>query len=526
MLSPLLILVGPSFWLMVAVPPLWRDVDAYVQTVYPLNANTILLHAPLYCILSRVPLWLGYLFSGAGSAVRLGHFMKHTQLTDAGVFALVLTQHAALWGAAFYLINSITTNLWWRLVLAGFFASRSLFYAFAHCIGSETLSMIITVLLAAAGLRIVLRYPDIVLRDWIVFGASLCGAILTRHINGVLVALLPTTILLIALVQSLPKSRVQHVTSSGNFTFGRSARVWCASVVTALSALILASTFTHLLCWHAHIHWRSKFGFTFVWRLNFLSRVPVGSRDQFLAAAASKCQLPDTRQLFVKLAERSKQEQPWEPTAFVAESRPLFFDRSGKLEDEKFDRSLNEMAYALLYPPSSALWSAALQDFWYETSLSETDVVHYLFNTTDYFFSHRGALQQWAGLKTFREPRTELPRAANNFYLQWWKLISFRTWSIIYLLVVLIVILLNRKSRADDGRVILYAVILCIVGATMVLLNCFIAAIQPRFALPMMELLLSMMILFGVIFGARKISWRREASEPISSPVSTGSKPL
>jgi hypothetical protein len=110
----------------------------------------------------------------------------------------------------------------------------------------------------------------------------------------------------------------------------------------------------------------------------------------------------------------------WEPTAFVAESEPFFFDRGGKVEDERFDRSLNEMAYALLYPPSSALWSAALQDFWYATRLSEGDVVHYLFITTDYFFSHRDAMRQCARLKTFREPRAQLLAAANKLYFRWW----------------------------------------------------------------------------------------------------------
>ncbi len=140
---PLLILAAPSFWLLAAVPPLWRDSDAYVQTVFPLNAGTILSHAPLYCILSRVPLWLGYLISGAGPMVWLGRFIKHTQLTDSGVFALIFAQHAALWWAALFFINAVTTNLWSRLLLAIFFASHPLFYAFAHCIGSETLSMII-----------------------------------------------------------------------------------------------------------------------------------------------------------------------------------------------------------------------------------------------------------------------------------------------------------------------------------------------------------------------------------------------
>jgi hypothetical protein len=91
----------------------------------------------------------------------------------------------------------------------------------------------------------------------------------------------------------------------------------------------------HLLCWAAHIHWRPKFGYIFIWRLNFLSRVPLGSRDQFLAAAASKCHLPETRLLLVKLAERFRQNQVWETTAFVGESRASFFVQGGKFQGEK-----------------------------------------------------------------------------------------------------------------------------------------------------------------------------------------------
>lgn len=518
----LLILALPSLWLIFSTPPLWRDSDAYVQTVYPLNAGTILAHAPLYCILSRVPLWLGYLTSEAGPMVRLGHFIKHTQLTDSGVFALIFVQHAALWWAALFFISTATTQLWSRLLLAIFFASHPLFYAFAHCIGSETLSMIIILLLAAAGLRIVTRYPDILMQDWILFGALLCGAILTRHINGVLVALLPITIFLITLVQSLHKSLAcRGAASAANFTFGRSARVWCASVVTGLIALLFATGVTHWLCWQAHIHCRSKVGYTFAWRLNFINQVPLGSRDQFLAAAASRCQLPETRQLLMRLAERFRENQPWDPAAFHRESQTASAapgGKFGKVEDEKYDRSLNEMSYAFLYPPSSALWSAVLQDFEHATQLREADVVHYLFLTTDYVFDHAASLPQCARLKTFREPRTKLASAANQFYFRWWNPISFRLWSIIFLLLLLMAVFMKEKAQTDDGRVVLYAVILFVFGVTMVLLNFFFSAIQPRFALPMMELLiLSTMILLGVIFRACKIFWRSAASEQISS---------
>src|SRR5262249_32184801 len=82
---PFLLLTTPSLWLLFFVPPLWRGVDAYNQTVRPPGLDTILHHGPLYCALSRVPLWFGYLISRSGPAESLGYFIKHSQLTDAGV---------------------------------------------------------------------------------------------------------------------------------------------------------------------------------------------------------------------------------------------------------------------------------------------------------------------------------------------------------------------------------------------------------------------------------------------------------
>ncbi len=511
----IVVLATPSFWLMLAVPPLWRNSDAYVQTVYPPSAGTILAHGPLYCTLSRVPLWFGYLISGTGPAVGLGDFINHTQLTDAGVFALVFLQHATLWCAALYFINAITVTLSTRLLLAIFFGSHPLFYTFAHCVGSETLSMIIAVFLAGAGLRIVLRCPDIIVRDWIIFGALLCSSILTRHINCVLVALLPITIFLIAVGESLRIFIVQrHARSTAHFELSKATCVWGMSVAIGLAALILATSVTHLLCWRAHIHWRSNFGYTFLWRLNFLERVPAASRDEFLSATASQCQLPETRQLLAMLANSFGQNKHWNPTQFIGEARAALFGSTGKFQDEKFDRSLNEMAYTFLFPPSVALRSAALDDFEYATRLREADVAHFLFVTTDYFFDRPSRMPQLAQLKTFREPRTELIDAAKGFYFRCWNPISFRVGSVIALFLLLVTCFMNIKFKTAGGRVILYAATLSTVGVIMVLLNCFFVEIKPRFSLPMMEfLLLSIMILLSLIFRGYTSVSRRQSSQ-------------
>src|SRR5215475_12900938 len=229
---PFLILTTPSLWLLLLVPPLWRGVDAYNQTVLPPGLVTILHHGPLYCALSRVPLWFGYLISRSGPAESLGYFVKHTQLTDAGVYSLVILQHGALWCGAVYLIYAIARTLLLRLFLAVLFASQPLFYAFAHCVGSEALSMIVILLLAASGVRLMLRYPDIGARDWIIFTVFLAAASLTRHINCVIAAVLPLATTGIMIERGLRRLAGDQNATAAKVQLPKAAKVWLMSIAT------------------------------------------------------------------------------------------------------------------------------------------------------------------------------------------------------------------------------------------------------------------------------------------------------
>jgi len=498
---PFAVVMIPSIWMLIRIPPLWKDVDAYNQTVRPPGLVTILLHGPLYCTLSRVPLWFGYLISGSGPAESLGYFIKHSQLTDAGVYLLVVLQHAALWFGAVYLIYAIARTLLLRLFLVILFASQPLFYAFAHCVGSEAASMIVILLLAASGVRLMLRYPDIGARDWIIFTVLLAAASLTRHINCVLAAVLPAAMIVIMIERGLRLlAEHQDAIAVGKVQFPKLAKVWLISVTTGLIGLILATSVTHLLCWRARTPWRSTFGYTFVWRLNFLETMHPNQRQELLDITASKCRLPESRQLLDLLGDWMNRNKLWDPGAFIQEAHSVLTDPEMKFHSEKFDRVLNEIASGFLYPPVAPLRSVALSDFTTATRSTESDIVQFLFVNTDYFFSHRDKMPQCSGLKTFREGRDRLVAARELSYFRWWDLLSFRVWSIFGVTLFLSALVVDYKRGGENTPLILFAVSLWVVGVAMGGLNCFFAQLQPRFILPMMELLLlSLIILCGVL---------------------------
>ena len=228
-------------------------------------------------------------------------------------------------------------------------------------------------------------------------------------------------------------------------------------------------------------------------------------RQTLLTAIASKCELPDSRQLLGVLATWIDRNRHWNPSAFIREARAHLSSPEMQFHSETFDRVLNEIAHAFLYPPAAPLRSIALADFSKATEFHEGDIVQSLFVTTDYFFFHRDKMPQCSRLKTFRQPRDRLMEARNLSYFQWWNFLSFRVLGVLALVVLLWALVEDYKRGGRNTPVIIFAACLSIVGMTIVLLNCFFARLQPRFILPMMELLLvSIMILLGLIFSGYK----------------------
>jgi len=114
----------------------------------------------------------------------------------------------------------------------------------------------------------------------------------------------------------------------------------------------------------------------------------------------------------------------------------------------------------------------ALSDFIAATRATETDIVQFLFLSTDDFFSHRDRMLQCSRLITFREPRDRLTAARELSYLRWWNLLSFRAWSIVGLILLLSALVADFKRGGGNTPLIFFAVSLWIVGMITMLLNC------------------------------------------------------
>ncbi len=421
-------------------------------------------------------------------------FRKHPRLTNAGVYFLVALQHGGLWVAAFYFLSGLSHSVGGRAILAIFFASHPLFYAFAHCVGSESLSVIEILLLAGVGLRMVDAYPSVEMEHWLLAGLLLFCSILTRHINLLLTELVPLTFLLFGLASRFSREELKSEVFVPSYPLKRHLQTLGAAVMLGLIPIVLASGYTHLICRKVRIEVRSRAGYTFLWRLNFLSAMPREARRDLIERIAQRTTLSESKRYLAFLQDWFDHHKAWKPVQFLA--MPNNAANAGTPAWR--DHVLNDVAAAFLFPPVSPLRAIAYEDFLKSTHLNEGDIARYLFLTTDYFSVHREQMPQAALLVTFRRPADEVKRGQDAIYFHLWDWISFRGWFGIWLAAIALVSWMGKRLMQPQLGAISYAVALAVTGMLMVFSNCFFAEFLPRFVLPMMELqLLSLMLLLG-----------------------------
>lgn len=461
--------------MMHSAPPLWKDIDAYLQVTEPPNIATILQYAPLYCFSARVPLYLGAAWDDirAGAALPPLRFFSEPRLTDSGVWLLIIAQHAGVVFASYCAIAAAARAMVLRVVLAGMWALNPLFYIFAHTVASEALSTILLLLIAAVGLRIV-QQPARRKRLWIVFALLLTASMLTRHINGVIAALLPLAFGLSAVLRLLHRR-------------GRSwhdLRYAAMATAVGLIAIFAVDATLRLASEAAGIRYHRRVGFSFLFRLNFLARLSPVEREPLLARAAAHARSVDVRRALDALRAMPvtslSQFKPMTLLSAIRHRLPAAVANS--LDDT--DEVLNETARSFLVAPSVPYVKAVVADVAQCARTTPTEIVGRLLLSTAIYFKQPETMPKCAGLVTFRatDRREFMSHIYKRRYFAVWKRAAyFRT--LLATIAALAVVIGGAARRLSS-----YAIALLLVGFLTVIGNSVVNEFQPRYALPMWEL--------------------------------------
>jgi hypothetical protein len=415
-----IILMLPSLLFLLDCPPLWRDSDAYWQLHSKPGTNTILHWPPLYCFGARLPMFAGAWLDtlAHGGKIRFSDFIESVDFSDWGIYGLVIAQHALLVAALWWLVGRISKAPGVRVGVALFFASIPGWYAFAHCVGSEALSNVVTLFfLGAALLFFRSARPGWRLFLLVVLGLALC--ILTRHVNAVMAAVLP-----LATGLQWLTSLAERRGAGANMALARKCLI---SIVACVAAICAGTLVLKILCLTQHMEYRSRIGYTFQWRLNYLIPMDKAAREKLLLELSGKSDDPLVRKAILAIPGGISPDRQWDTgyfNDFLLNELQLAGVKTKEARDAAKDRRLNAIAGIFLASNDPFLRQTIFKDFLKGLGWSPSDVAWDPVSTTRWL-NERIGLEQFAeirALSTFRNAGAtfQAPRLVGA-YIDLWK---------------------------------------------------------------------------------------------------------
>jgi hypothetical protein len=487
----LVILSVPSLYVLLSLPPLWRDADGFNEIASTFAPKGIIHWLPGYCLGGRLIVFAG---SIAGSLLG-GHGIPYlsisiTPLNDTGIYTLVGVQHLFLVLSLFYAVKALSNHFQMRVVFAVFFALTPWVYIYANCIGSEAFSNPLVYLIAACGWNC-LRTAELDRRKVFIYFGLLLAAALTRQINGLLTAALPIALAPLAGKELILRGRTANSTNGpSRFRYSRRFAIFVVVGLTAIGASVLVQ---QTMCWLCRVPFRSTLGETFEWRLNYLEELPEQERTAILARIAAKLDDPVVTESLDALNRSLNQGEKW-ANMFLFYKIDEILVRSGLNEMQRrtwqIDLKLNRIARCVLLSGEPHFLKAVWTDFMRSPFFTQTDLAYPPFILTDWLqtqlpYPRYGRLR---GLATFQHEEGYCSAAWKRMpYVHLYDGIPMLVMGILTIAFGGMALIRAGGDRiAEEGAS--YAIGMIVVGVLVSLANCLSTFLGARFYLPVYSL--------------------------------------
>jgi hypothetical protein len=503
----IVVLVLPSLYVLFTLPPLWRDTDGFNEIASTFAPKGIIHWLPGYCFVGRLLMIL----AGAVGSLVSGHGLPYLsigtpELSDIGIYSLLIVQHLFLIYSLFFVVRTVTNLFFLRLLFAFFFALTPWLYLFAQCIGTEAFSNPLVCLIAGYG-WICVRTPDLQLRRLILFFLLLLAAALTRHINLGLICLVPIALVVPAIIGTFfPNKTFLQTQASRDFRGWRKLFVYgCLGVGIAIASIGVQQT----MCWLFRVPYRSTFGVTFEWRLDYLNPLPADQRNTILGRVSAKVNDPIVTEAIRDLIQAMDRNEK-RGYGFLYDRMDEILSQSGptSLQQHTFeiDSKLNRVAQAFLTPPDPALLSTIKNEMLRIPFLTQADMAAQPLTLTD-SLQREMAAPRYARLRplcSFQFSQGHYQQIfERNAYFQLFNNVPFGVLALLSLAGGIMVLCISPRNFLNLTGVG-YAWSMVVTGFLLALGNCFSTSFGARYYLPLYSLVqISVMLLTSLFFQTR-----------------------
>jgi hypothetical protein len=329
------------------------------------------------------------------------------------------------------------------------------------------------------------------LRQLISFFLLLLGAALTRHINLVLICLVPLALLIPAILQScFPGKAFFRVNAASDFHLWKKLIAHsCLGIAVAAASIGVQQA----MCWMFRVPYRSTFGVTFEWRLDYLNALHAAERNAILNKVGIKVNDPIVTEA-IQALEQAMDRKEDRGSGFLYDQMDEILSRSGRqsLQQHTFeiDSKLNRVAQAFLTPPDPALLSAIKSEMLRIPFLSQADLAVQPLALTDSLQRELAAPRyaRLRPLRSFQFPQGHYQQLfQSNAYFQLFKGLPLGGFILLSFAGGVVVLICSWRDFASVAGVC-YAWSMVAIGFLMALANCFSTSFGARYFLPLYSL--------------------------------------